>query len=93
MSCSVEFAAGRTQIDWRLGAFLFQSVVEPLDNQVEDLDTQIVRNESITYLLLLAVALVFILLVAFFVMKLRKPQYKTIYDLERGHYIVTRVPR
>lgn len=89
----VEFAVGSTQIDWRLGAFLFQSIVEPLDNLVEDLDTQIVRNESITYLLLFAVALVFILLVAFFVMKLRKPQYKTIYDLERGHYIVTRVPR
>ena len=93
MSCRVEFAAGSTQIDWRLGAFLFQSIVEPLDGKAENLDTQIVRNKSFTYLLLFAVALVFILLAAFFLMKLRKPQYKTIYDLEKGRYIVTRVPR
>ncbi|KAL6312821.1 hypothetical protein AAG906_024676 [Vitis piasezkii] len=53
---------------------------------------QIVGNDSVTYFSLFAFLLIAVL-AAFFVLKLRKPQLKTIYDLEKGRYIVTRVPR
>uniref|UniRef100_A0A803LXH6 Apyrase 6 n=2 Tax=Chenopodium quinoa TaxID=63459 RepID=A0A803LXH6_CHEQI len=88
----IEFAAGSTPVDWRLGAFISQTIMESFDSITEHYDTHIVENESVTYFLF-AVLIVFVLLATFFVMKLRKPQFKTIYDLEKGRYIVTRVPR
>ncbi|TXG73425.1 hypothetical protein EZV62_002004 [Acer yangbiense] len=83
--------AGSIPLDWTLGAFIFQSMLEPLELEVENMD-QIVGNESVTYFLLFAFLLI-ALLAAFFVVQWRKPQLKTIYDLEKGHYIVTRLPR
>lgn len=77
--------------DWTLGALIFQSMLEPLESEINNLD-EIVGDESVTYFSLFAVLLI-ALLAAFFVLQLRKPQLKTIYDLEKGRYIVTRVPR
>lgn len=77
--------------DWTLGALIFQSMLEPLESEINNLD-EIVGNESVTYFSLFAILLI-ALLASFFVLQLRKPQLKTIYDLEKGRYIVTRVPR
>lgn len=77
--------------DWMLGAFILQTMLEPLELETDSL-VQIVGNESVTYFSLFAFLLIAVL-AAFFVLKWRKPQLKTIYDLEKGRYIVTRVPR
>lgn len=89
----MEFAAGSTPVDWRLGAFISQTIMDPFDKITEHHDAHIIENESVTHFFLFGVLIVIVLLAAFFVMKLRKPQLKTIYDLEKGCYIVTRVPR
>ncbi|XP_044482890.1 probable apyrase 6 isoform X2 [Mangifera indica] len=81
----------KNPIDWTLGAFIFESKLKSLEQEREKLD-QFVGNESVTYLSLFAFLLI-VLLTAIFVVQWRKPQLKTIYDLEKGHYIVTRVPR
>ncbi|KAF2322310.1 hypothetical protein GH714_010918 [Hevea brasiliensis] len=82
---------GSFHLDWSLGAFILQSMLEPLDMEIDNLD-QIVGNESVTYFSLFAFLLI-VLLAVFFLLQWRKPQLKTVYDLEKGHYIVTRVPR
>lgn len=82
---------GGIPLDWMLGAFILQTMLEPLELETDSL-VQIVGNESVTYFSLFAFLLIAVL-AAFFVLKWRKPQLKTIYDLEKGRYIVTRVPR
>ncbi|XP_058107594.1 probable apyrase 6 isoform X1 [Magnolia sinica] len=81
-------AAG-APLDWTLGAFILQTV-EP-DTEPEDL-TYIVGDDSVTYITLFAI-LFLAILAAFYITRWRKPQLKTVYDLEKGRYIVTRVPR
>ncbi|KAJ0083869.1 hypothetical protein Patl1_30140 [Pistacia atlantica] len=81
----------KNPLDWTLGAFIFQSKLQSLELEREKLD-QVVGNESLTYFSLFAFLLI-VLLSAIFVLQWRKPQIKTIYDLEKGHYIVTQVPR
>ncbi|KAG8644138.1 probable apyrase 6 isoform X1 [Manihot esculenta] len=81
---------GSFHLDWSLGAFILQSMLEPLDMETDNLD-QIVGNESVKYFSLFAFLLIVVLGVLF-VLQWRKPQLKTVYDLEKGHYIVTRVP-
>lgn len=86
--------AGSVPLDWTLGAFILQAMVEPVV-EVERNDEhfgEIVGNEAVTYLSVCAV-LLFAVLGVFLLLKLQKPQLKTIYDLEKGHYIVTRIPR
>ncbi|XP_065867304.1 probable apyrase 6 [Euphorbia lathyris] len=80
-----------SRLDWTLGAFLVQSTVDGSETEVDSLD-DIVGNESVTYFSLFAFVVIAMLAVLF-VLQWRKPQLKTIYDLEKGHYIVTRVPR
>ncbi|XP_010922903.1 probable apyrase 6 isoform X2 [Elaeis guineensis] len=76
--------------DWTLGAFILHTVVEPeLETEIV---TQIVGNDAITYIELFAI-LFMAILAALFLSNWRKPRFKTVYDLEKGHYIVTRVPR
>lgn len=75
-------------LDWALGAFIFQIMT--------DLDlgklypTKSLLGVDFTTLGGL-VFVVFLLLGAYFMSKWRKPHIKTIYDLEKGKYIVTRV--
>ena len=66
-------------------------MVESVKLKSEDTELT-VGNESVTYFSLFAVLLLLVLAV-FFILQWRKPQLKTVYDLEKGHYIVTRIPR
>uniref|UniRef100_A0A7N0URE1 Apyrase n=1 Tax=Kalanchoe fedtschenkoi TaxID=63787 RepID=A0A7N0URE1_KALFE len=78
-------------LHWTLGAFILQAAQEPRHEGADNSD-QIVGSDSITYFLLFSVLLILVL-AAFFLLRWRRPQVKTIYDLEKGRYIVTRVPR
>lgn len=64
---------------------------EPLELDPGDLG-QIAGNEWVTFLSLFAFLLIAVL-VTLVVLQWQKPQLKTIYDLEKGRYIVTRLPR
>ncbi|XP_068658689.1 probable apyrase 6 isoform X2 [Aristolochia californica] len=77
-------------LDWTIGAFILQTVVEP--ETESDTLAHIVGDDSVTHLSLFAIFFLAIV-AAFYISKWRKPQLKTVYDLEKGHYIVTRVPR
>lgn len=66
-------------------------MLDPLKSETDNVG-QIVGDDSVTYFSLFAVLLIAVF-VGFFVMQWRKPRLKTIYDLEKGSYIVTRVPR
>ncbi|XP_062161484.1 probable apyrase 6 [Alnus glutinosa] len=78
-------------LDWALGAFIVQSTAE-LDVEHPDWMANIVSDESPTLLSIIAI-FVILMFAAWSVSKWRKPQLKTIYDLEKGRYIVTRVNR
>lgn len=82
---------GSIPLDWTFGAFIVETMLEPLELEPDNLGL-IVGNESVTYFLLFAFLLTAVLAM-FFVLQWQKPQLKTIYDLEKGRYIVTRVPR
>ncbi|KAA8544433.1 hypothetical protein F0562_022527 [Nyssa sinensis] len=82
---------GNTPLDWTFGAFILQTMLEPLELETDNLG-EIVGNDAVTYFSLFAVLLIAVL-GAFFVLKWQKPQLKTIYDLEKGRYIVTRMRR
>ncbi|KAM1100447.1 hypothetical protein ACFX15_006685 [Malus domestica] len=82
---------GNILLDWTLGAFLVETMLEPLEWELDNMG-QIVGNESVTYFSFFAFLLIAVFAV-FFVLQSRKPQIKTIYDLEKGRYIITRVPR
>uniref|UniRef100_A0A7N0TSN1 Apyrase n=1 Tax=Kalanchoe fedtschenkoi TaxID=63787 RepID=A0A7N0TSN1_KALFE len=76
-------------LDWALGAFILQSSADLEENR-PNLTGNIVRDDSPTLLALIVIFL-FLLFMAWTVSKWKKPQLKTIYDLEKGRYIVTRV--
>ncbi|KAM7497024.1 hypothetical protein LguiA_021438 [Lonicera macranthoides] len=86
--------AGSVTLDWTLGAFILQTMVEPVVEVERDDEHfgEIVGNKAVTYLSMCAV-LLFAVLGVFLLLKLQKPQLKTIYDLEKGRYIVTRILR
>lgn len=91
--CRIGFAnhTGSIPLDWTLGAFIVETMLEPLELEPGNM-SQIVGNESVTYFSLFAFLLIAVL-ATIFVLQWQKPQLKTIYDLEKGRYIVTRVPR
>ncbi|KAL8518715.1 hypothetical protein ACS0TY_009893 [Phlomoides rotata] len=70
-----------TPLDWALGAFILQSAAE-LDENNSDMMGTIIRGELSSLPLLFGLLLVFVF-VSWFVSKWRKPQLKTIYDLEK----------
>ncbi|KAK1319544.1 putative apyrase 6 [Acorus calamus] len=81
---------GSVPLDWTLGAFILQTVAEPeveLDNLGD-----IVGNDAVIYLSLFAF-LFLVILAAFYVSRWHKPRLKTVYDLEKGYYIVKSVSR
>ncbi|PIN17164.1 Nucleoside phosphatase [Handroanthus impetiginosus] len=78
-------------LDWALGAFILQSAAD-FDKNNSDWMGTITSGKSSSLPLLFGIFLSLIL-VSWFVAKWRKPQLKTIYDLEKGKYIVTRIGR
>ncbi|KAF5751989.1 apyrase 6 isoform X1 [Tripterygium wilfordii] len=82
---------GSIPLDWALGAFILQSTAD-LDVEQPDWIATITSEDSPTLLSLIAI-LVILMFVAWSVSKWRKPQLKTVYDLEKGRYIVTRMNR
>ncbi|KAI7751196.1 hypothetical protein M8C21_027808 [Ambrosia artemisiifolia] len=78
-------------LDWALGAFIFQ-IMSELD--VEQLQPPKLSIITMDYSVLSGLIIVIILLfAAYYVSKWRKPNVKTIFDLEKGKYIVTRIGR
>jgi apyrase len=78
-------------VDWALGAFIVQTALnrtEYSDSSVSYLNSY--DSSGLSPLLLITAAVVF---TAFSILRWRRPQLKTIYDMERGRYIITRVSR
>lgn len=82
---------GNIPLDWALGAFILQSSTALDVHQPDWIDT-IVTDDSPSLLSLIGIGIV-IAFIAWSISKWRKPQLKTIYDLEKGRYLVTRVGR
>ncbi|CAM8884374.1 unnamed protein product [Rhodiola kirilowii] len=76
-------------LDWALGAFILQSNADIAENHL-DWTSNIGQNDSPTLLALIVIFLFFVF-TAWSLSKWKKPQLKTIYDLEKGRYIVTRI--
>ncbi|KAK8508138.1 hypothetical protein V6N13_055590 [Hibiscus sabdariffa] len=73
-------------LDWALGAFIMQSTAHS-DVQHTDWITNIINSDSTLFsIIAFSVVLMF---AAWSISKWRKPRLKTIYDLEKGRYIVT----
>ncbi|KAF8390202.1 hypothetical protein HHK36_024724 [Tetracentron sinense] len=87
----IEFAnqVGNIPLDWALGAFILQNTAGS-DVEHPDWIATIINKDSSTLLSLFVISTLLIC-TAWFVSKWRKPQLKTIYDLEKGRYIVMRV--
>jgi len=77
-------------LDWALGAFILHSAID-LDVQHSNWIMIVISGDSSTLLLLFIFSLV--LIVVWILFKWRKPKLKTIYDLEKGKYIVKRGSR
>lgn len=82
---------GSVPLDWALGAFILQTT-DDADIQKHDWIATIFSDESPTLLLLIGILLI-VLFTAWSISRWRKPQVKTIYDLEKGRYITTRIGR
>lgn len=82
---------GSVPLDWALGAFILQTTAAA-DAEKPNWPFAILINHSPILLSVVAILMIS-MLVSWTLSKWRKPQVKTIYDLEKGRYIVTRVNR
>ncbi|KAI4302146.1 hypothetical protein MLD38_037930 [Melastoma candidum] len=82
---------GDTPLDWALGAFILQSREAP-DSDKPVWIINILWEGSFAVFLLVPVFII-CMLVSWTVSKWKKPQLKTIYDLEKGRYIITGINR
>ncbi|GMJ04697.1 apyrase 6 [Hibiscus trionum] len=73
-------------LDWALGAFILQSTSNS-DVEHTEWITNIINSDS-TLLPVIAFSVI-LMFTAWSILKWRKPQLKTVYDLEKGRYIVT----
>ncbi|XP_006827247.2 probable apyrase 6 isoform X1 [Amborella trichopoda] len=76
-------------LDWALGAFILHA---SSNTELAHPNHQTSGDENLTFLALILVSAL-IVVAAWYISRWRKPQLKTIYDLENGRYIVTRVSR
>ncbi|KAF3324234.1 putative apyrase 6 isoform X1 [Carex littledalei] len=89
----VDFAnkVGDVPLDWALGAFL---MLKASNNSPRDKNwiNFLMRNDlsGVVSLLFFPMLLIF---AAWSILRCRKPQFKTIYDLEKGRYIIARIKR
>lgn len=82
---------GSVPLDWALGAFILQST-ELADSEVTHWYSMVVGDDPHIFLLIGGILIIFAF-IGWSISKWRNPQLKTIYDLEKGRYIVTRVNR
>ncbi|OVA09001.1 Nucleoside phosphatase GDA1/CD39 [Macleaya cordata] len=89
----IEYAhqVGDIPLDWALGAFILQNLGD-LESGRPDWIPTIITDDSSALFSFFVVSIILIFTV-WSVTKWRKPPLKTIYDLEKGRYIVTRVGR
>lgn len=80
-----------TPLDWALGAFILQST-GVMDGENHGWIASVI-SDDFPNLFLLVGAAILLIFVAWYVLQWRKPYFKTIYDLEKGRYIVTRISR
>jgi apyrase len=73
---------GDVQAEWALGAFIVHRMENTHHSSAPNF-----RGCLAPLLLILSLSL----FISLFIAKFRRPQTKTIYDLEKGRYIVTRV--
>lgn len=83
----IEFAhqVGGVALDWALGAFIIQKTSVQISRQSYWI-TSIVKGDSSAVVSLLSISALLIF-IAWSLRKWRKPQSKTIFDLEKGRYI------
>ncbi|KAL8227547.1 hypothetical protein R6Q57_015131 [Mikania cordata] len=77
-------------LDWALGAFILQ-ITSELDAGRSHPPKFIITMDS--SMLSVLILIILLLVVAYYISKWRKLSVKTIFDLEKGKYIVTRVGR
>jgi len=85
--------AGDIPLDWALGAFIQQTATETSQHAASGnlhWFHALFSNHPKTLHYLIGIPILMTVLV-YLVTKWRKPQLKTIYDLEKGRYIVTRI--
>uniref|UniRef100_A0A1D1ZIS5 Ectonucleoside triphosphate diphosphohydrolase 1 n=1 Tax=Anthurium amnicola TaxID=1678845 RepID=A0A1D1ZIS5_9ARAE len=78
-------------LDWALGAFVMHKMAG-LNAEHRDWTAGVIGGDSSALILLFVISAALILM-AWSMSRWRKPQLKTIYDLEKGRYLVTRVTR
>lgn len=93
-SCRIQYASEVDSIplDWALGAFILQSAA---DLNVENYDwlSPVIGGESSSHLHFFFGIFLVVVLVSWILLRRKNPQLKTIYDLEKGKYITTRISR
>ncbi|XP_071736500.1 probable apyrase 6 [Rutidosis leptorrhynchoides] len=77
-------------LDWALGAFIYQVMSDVDIGKLYPTQSILTMDSSVLSGLLFIIFFVF---VAYYILQWRKPNVKTIYDLEKGKYIVTRIGR
>lgn len=78
-------------LDWALGAFILQTT-DKLDSERPHWISTVIGQDSPRLITLIAIFAI-LMFALWSILKWRKPQLKTIYDLEKGRYIITRVGR
>ncbi|XP_051187920.1 probable apyrase 6 isoform X1 [Lolium perenne] len=78
-------------VDWALGAFIVQKT--PNRTEYSDLSVSYLDNYDFSGLVPLIFITTVVVFTACSILKWRRPHLKTIYDMEKGRYIITRVSR
>ncbi|XP_010554315.1 PREDICTED: probable apyrase 6 isoform X2 [Tarenaya hassleriana] len=83
--------AGDMPLDWALGAFILNtaSTISHASHHLAWINA-LIGHDSTKLLYLIGIS-IFLVFSVCWVSKWRKPQLKTVYDLENGRYIVTRI--
>lgn len=74
------------QLDWALGAFIMKT------KEHMSWTASISHGKFFTPLGIIVLSSLLSFAI-WLILRLRKPQLKTVYDLEKGHYIVTKINR
>ncbi|CAA7401918.1 unnamed protein product [Spirodela intermedia] len=84
---------GSIPLDWALGSFLMLVVAAAAAETADSGQPNWISGEGRFSLLRALVVFVVVVAMGWLAARWKKPQLKTIYDLEKGRYIVTRVTR